>query len=68
MAKLAGKNQYLRKINISEVGGLCRVKHRGNIMYREEKHIDGPSGPGANRSTNNNNTIKEEKNTYDKGS
>jgi hypothetical protein len=24
-------------------------------MYREEKYIDGPSGPGANRSTNNNN-------------
>jgi hypothetical protein len=36
MAKLAGKNQHLRKINISEVGGLCCVKHRGNNMYREE--------------------------------
>jgi hypothetical protein len=36
MAKLTGKNQYLRKINISEVGSLCCVKHRGNIMYREE--------------------------------
>jgi hypothetical protein len=37
MAKLAGKNQYLRKItSISEVGSLCCVKHRGNIMYREE--------------------------------
>jgi hypothetical protein len=36
MAKLAGKNQHLRKINISEVGSLCCVKHRGNIMYREE--------------------------------
>jgi hypothetical protein len=36
MAKLAGKNQYLRKTNISEVGSLCCAKYRGNIMYREE--------------------------------
>jgi hypothetical protein len=36
MAELAGKNQHLRKINISEIGSLCYVKHKGNIMYREE--------------------------------
>jgi hypothetical protein len=36
MAKLAGENQHLRKINISEVGSLCCVKHWGNNVYREE--------------------------------
>jgi hypothetical protein len=36
LAKLAGKNQHLRKTNISEVGSLCCVKYVGYIMYREE--------------------------------
>jgi hypothetical protein len=36
LAKLAGKNQHLRKTNISEVGSLCSVKFMGYNMYREK--------------------------------
>jgi hypothetical protein len=37
LAKLAGKNQHLRKANISEVGSLCSVKFMRCNMYRKEK-------------------------------
>jgi hypothetical protein len=38
LAKLAGKNQHLRKTNISEVGSLCSVKSMGYNMYRGKIH------------------------------
>jgi hypothetical protein len=38
LAKLAGKNQHLRKTNISEVGSLCGVKSMGYNMYRKKIH------------------------------
>src|SRR4029077_8143041 len=38
LAKLAGKNQHLRKTNISEVGSLCNVKSMGYNMYRKKIH------------------------------
>jgi hypothetical protein len=38
LAKLAGKNQHLRKANISEVGSLCSVKFMGCNMYRKKTH------------------------------
>jgi hypothetical protein len=38
LAKLAGKNQHLRKTNISEVGSLCSVKSMGYNMYRKKIH------------------------------
>src|SRR4029077_5471203 len=38
LAKLAGKNQHLRKANISEVGSLCSGKFLGRSMYSKKAH------------------------------
>jgi hypothetical protein len=38
LAKLAGKNQHLRKANISEVGSLCSAKFMGCSIYRTKTH------------------------------
>src|SRR4029077_10659881 len=53
--KLAGKNQHLRKANISEVGSLCSVKFMGCNMYRKKTHrwTEWPRGQSEYKHNNN---------------
>jgi hypothetical protein len=55
LAKLAGKNQHLRKANISEVGSLCSVKFMGYNMYRKKIHrwTEWPRGQSEYKHNNN---------------
>src|SRR4029077_20934629 len=55
LAKLAGKNQHLRKTNISEVGSLCSVKSMGYNMYRKKIHrwTEWPRGQSEYKNNNN---------------